>query len=80
MPAQGPRYHAIVTGADGAKSLHALPAYGDDEIEQFLRWSKLPYRRLADVAEETAAILAQNKVIGWYQGRMEFGPRALGAR
>lgn len=56
------------------------PAYGDDEIEQFLRWSKLPYRRLADVAEETAAILAQNKVIGWYQGRMEFGPRALGAR
>ena len=56
------------------------PAYGDDEIEQFLRWSKLPYRRLTDVAEETAAILAQNKVIGWYQGRMEFGPRALGAR
>ncbi len=56
------------------------PAFGDDEIEQFLRWSKLPYRRLGDVADETAEILAQDKVIGWFQGRMEFGPRALGAR
>jgi carbamoyltransferase len=56
------------------------PAYGDEEIEQFLRWSRLPYRRLADVAHETAGILAQDKVVGWFQGRMEFGPRALGAR
>ena len=56
------------------------PAYGDEEIEQFLRWSRLPYRRLANVADETAGILAQDKVIGWFQGRMEFGPRALGAR
>ncbi len=61
---------------------HALlgPSYDDDEIEQFLRWSKLPYRRLNNVAEEAAAILEQDKVIGWFQGRMEFGPRALGAR
>jgi carbamoyltransferase len=56
------------------------PSYGEDEIEQFLRWSKLPYRRLADVAEETADLLARDKVIGWFQGRIEFGPRALGAR
>lgn len=56
------------------------PAYTDDEIEQFLRWSKLPYRRLAKVAEEVADLLARDKVIGWFQGRMEFGPRALGAR
>ena len=56
------------------------PAFGDDEIEQFLRWSKLPYRRLDNVAEETAEMLAQDKIIGWFQGRMEFGPRALGAR
>jgi carbamoyltransferase len=56
------------------------PAYADDDIENFLRWSKLAYRRLDDVAEETAAILADDRVIGWYQGRMEFGPRALGAR
>lgn len=56
------------------------PGFADDEIEEFLRWSKLPYRRLGDVATETAAILAEDKVIGWFQGRMEFGPRALGAR
>jgi len=56
------------------------PAYTDDEIEQFLIWSKLPYRRLTDVAEQVADLLAQDKVIGWFQGRMEFGPRALGAR
>jgi carbamoyltransferase len=56
------------------------PDFSDDEIEQFLQWSKLPYRRLDDVAEETAAILAEGRVIGWFQGRMEFGPRALGAR
>lgn len=56
------------------------PNYPDEVIEQFLRWSKLPYRRLQDIAGETADLLAQNKIIGWFQGRMEFGPRALGAR
>ncbi|SAK95971.1 carbamoyltransferase [Caballeronia arationis] len=56
------------------------PGYTDDEIEQFLQWAKVPYRRLDHIAEETADILANNRVIGWYQGRTEFGPRALGAR
>ncbi len=56
------------------------PSFGDDEIESFLKWSKLPYRRLDDVANQTADILARDEVIGWFQGRMEFGPRALGAR
>jgi carbamoyltransferase len=56
------------------------PAYGEREIEDFLRWAKVPYRRLDDIAEEAAALLARDQVIGWYQGRMEFGPRALGAR
>lgn len=56
------------------------PGYADDEIEQFLKWAKVPYRRLNDIASETADLLAENRVIGWYQGRTEFGPRALGAR
>ncbi|MGZ6056192.1 MAG: carbamoyltransferase family protein, partial [Isosphaeraceae bacterium] len=56
------------------------PSYGDDEIEAFLRWSKLPYRRMSDVAAEVAALLVRDQVVGWFQGRMEFGPRALGAR
>src|SRR3569833_624563 len=56
------------------------PEYNDDEIEHFMKWCKMPYRKLENVAEETAELLAQDKIIGWYQGRMEFGPRALGAR
>lgn len=56
------------------------PAYADEEIEQFLRQAKLPYRRVADIAQASADLLAQNKVLGWFQGRMEFGPRSLGAR
>jgi carbamoyltransferase len=56
------------------------PRYSDDEIEEFLRCSKLSYRRLTNVAEETADMLVEDKVIGWFQGRMEFGPRALGGR
>jgi carbamoyltransferase len=56
------------------------PDFSDDAIERFLKWAKVPYRKLDDVAVETAQILADNKIIGWYQGRMEFGPRALGSR
>jgi len=56
------------------------PDFEDKEIEQFLQWTKVPYKKLENVAAETAKILAEDKVIGWYQGRMEFGPRALGSR
>ena len=56
------------------------PSFGDDEIEAFLHRSKLPYRRLSHVPRQVAEILARDRVIGWFQGRMEFGPRALGAR
>jgi carbamoyltransferase len=70
--------------ADGKKGVmqHAYwgPAYSDEEVEQLLQWMKVPYRRLENVAAETAAILAEDRIIGWFQGRMEFGPRALGSR
>jgi carbamoyltransferase len=56
------------------------PQYDDDQIEMHLKRAKLSYRKLEDVAHSGAQLLAQNKVLGWYQGRMEFGPRALGAR
>ncbi|ARP85523.1 carbamoyltransferase family protein [Bordetella genomosp. 9] len=56
------------------------PEYADEEIERFLDRSHLAYRRLDNVAEAAAELLAQEKVLGWFQGRMEFGPRALGAR
>jgi carbamoyltransferase len=56
------------------------PSFGDEEIEEFLRWTKVRYRKLDRLAEETADLLAADKVIGWFQTRMEFGPRALGSR
>jgi carbamoyltransferase len=56
------------------------PAYDDAEIEAFLQQAKLRYRRADDLSAEVADLLLQNKVIGWFQGRMEYGPRALGAR
>jgi carbamoyltransferase len=56
------------------------PGYSEPEIESFLQRSRLRYRRLRSIAETTASILAQGAIVGWFQGRMEFGPRALGAR
>jgi carbamoyltransferase len=61
---------------------HALlgPSFSDSQIEEFLAWTQVPYRKLRDVAEETAELLAQDRIIGWFQDRMESGPRALGGR
>lgn len=56
------------------------PSYKDEEVENYLKWTKTPYKRLKNVARETAALLAEDKIVAWYQGRMEFGPRALGGR
>jgi carbamoyltransferase len=56
------------------------PSYDEEAISAFLDWAKVPYRRLVDLPGETAALLAADRIIGWFQGRMEFGPRALGAR
>jgi carbamoyltransferase len=52
----------------------------DSEVENALVTYKLPYRRLADPAHAAAERLAAGKIIGWFQGRTEFGPRALGQR
>ncbi|HSB92866.1 MAG TPA: carbamoyltransferase C-terminal domain-containing protein, partial [Flavitalea sp.] len=56
------------------------PQYSDEQIQKFLNWTKIRYRKLNDIAVETADFLAADKIIGWFQGRMEFGPRALGSR
>ena len=56
------------------------PEYSDTEIETFLKLAKVPYQKMENVAAETAALLAEDMIIGWFQGRMEFGPRALGSR
>jgi carbamoyltransferase len=54
--------------------------HADEEIESVLRVYKLNYRRVADPSKCAAELLAKNKLVGWFQGRMEFGPRALGNR
>jgi carbamoyltransferase len=58
------------------------PAYQEGEIRTFLDSNGYPYDYLADGAlpRTVADLIAQGKVIGWFQGRMEFGPRALGSR
>ena len=56
------------------------PGYSDRDIEALLRWSGAPYRRAQNISDETAELLARGRIVGWFQGRMEFGPRALGAR
>lgn len=55
-------------------------AYDDEDIEHLLKQCKLPYRRSTNIAADTADLLEQGKILGWFQGRMEIGPRALGAR
>lgn len=72
----------VSPGKDSLKGSYLGPAHTNEEIEAYLKKSDAPYVRLDDeqlyarVAEELAA----GKVVGWLQGRMEFGPRALGGR
>jgi carbamoyltransferase len=56
------------------------PEFGDAAIEAALRTYKLRYSRVNDAAEAAAELLSKGKILGWFQGRMEFGPRALGSR
>jgi carbamoyltransferase len=59
------------------------PAFSDEEIQDFLDVGRAAYTRIEkddDLCEQVAAFIAEGKVVGWFQGRMEFGPRALGSR
>jgi carbamoyltransferase len=62
------------------RHLNYGPGYSTAEIEKALQASHMPYQPLEDPAETAAQLLVANKIIAWYQGRMEFGPRALGNR
>jgi len=59
------------------------PAFSDDRIVDTLEKHSAAYTTCADddhLCDEVASLLAREKVVGWFQGRMEFGPRALGSR
>jgi len=67
---------------DRMKGSYLGPRFRDEEIERYLKSVGASYRRLDEkcLVHEVARRLADEKVVGWFQGRMEFGPRALGAR
>lgn len=69
-------------GRDGMKGAYLGPGYSDAEIDAFLERAGAVYQRLErqPLLERVAQLLADGKIIGWFNGRMEFGPRALGAR
>lgn len=56
------------------------PEYSNDVIEALLEECKLPFQRSTDVCADTARMLRDGQIVGWFQGRMEIGPRALGNR
>ncbi len=69
-------------GNDSMRGALLGPEYSEDEIETTLKKHNAVYRRCSDdeLLEATVKLLADEKVVGWFQGRMEFGPRALGNR
>jgi carbamoyltransferase len=68
--------------ADSMKGAYLGPSFGDEEIEAALDDAGATYTRLDryELLERVAELLEEEKVVGWFNGRMEFGPRALGSR
>ncbi len=64
----------------GLKHVYLGPRFDNEEIEKALRISKLPIEKLEDTCKTTAGWIAKGAIVGWFQGPMEFGPRALGSR
>ncbi len=69
-------------GKDSMKGSYLGPQFKESEIKSYLDSQQIPYRQLseADLSKTVAADLKAGKVIGWFQGAMEFGPRSLGGR
>ena len=75
-------HHAVLGGPRAAPMRHVYlgPAFHESEIEAAMRERDLPYETCDDIEARVAALLAEGQVVGWFQGRMEYGPRALGNR
>lgn len=70
----------VLFGQDCMKGSLLGPSFNDEEIEQALKDAGAVFERRDDFIDVTAKAIADQKAIGWFQGRMEYGPRALGAR
>jgi carbamoyltransferase len=70
------------TSARAFRMEHAYlgPAYSETDIEAALRHARAPHVRPDNLTDVIADRLAEDRIVGWFQGRMEFGPRALGSR
>lgn len=73
---------SIGAGSKPQPMLHAYlgPEYSEDEILGILKQARAPYDYVDDLERTVAKDIASGKIVGWFQGRMEFGPRALGNR
>ena len=72
----------VLSNRDAMKGAYLGPEFSASEIEAELKACGAVYRTLSDdeLIEEVSSALADEKAVGWMQGRMEFGPRALGGR
>ncbi len=72
----------VDSNTDSQQGSYLGISFSDEEIEVFLKSRGIPFQRLqdADLPLRAAQLIAAGKVVGWFQGHMEFGPRALGAR
>ena len=65
-----------------ANNIYVGPNYSNDQVKSFLEKNKISYEFLerAQLLKSTAKLISEGKIVGWYQGKMEWGPRALGNR
>jgi len=65
-----------------SNNVYLGPSYSNDSIKSFLESNKIPYKKFErqELLERTAKLISEQNVVGWYQGRVEWGPRALGNR
>ncbi len=76
------QYHQVLNKprAFRFETVYLGPEFSKEEIEMVLKRKNLYYKQCENIAKETARQIAEGKIVGWFQGRMEAGPRALGNR
>ena len=65
-----------------SESVYVGPSYSNEQIQSFLDTNQIKYEKLEkpELLAKTAKLISEGKIVGWYQGKMEWGPRALGCR
>ncbi len=75
-------WHVLLGNRRSFQMEHAFygPEFSNSEIEKVMRQYQLNYQFVGNPAQAAAKLIADRKIVGWFQGRMEMGPRALGGR